>query len=171
MDEALGIILRLFTEMEPITYKSDWFDLREALLQIRPYQRPFMPLAVASVQSTAGVALAGKFGAAVLTITTPCDPSAGGANLEALWAVAEESAARLGVWCCRCISRTHAMRRQIDEPALAEAQVSPDSARPRAWVVSVELPDTLEQPSWRSATWRELRRFTPAARRFFLALR
>jgi limonene 1,2-monooxygenase len=54
MDEARGIILRLFTEMEPITYKSDWFDLREALLQIRPYQRPFMPLAVASVQSTAG---------------------------------------------------------------------------------------------------------------------
>jgi len=34
-----------------------------------------MPLAVASVQSPAGVALAGKFGAAVLTITTPRDPS------------------------------------------------------------------------------------------------
>jgi hypothetical protein len=33
MDEALGVILRLFTETEPITYKSDWFELREALLQ------------------------------------------------------------------------------------------------------------------------------------------
>src|SRR5919198_907665 len=46
MDEALGIILRLFTETEPLTYKSDWFELHEALLQIRPYQRPYMPVAV-----------------------------------------------------------------------------------------------------------------------------
>ena len=27
MDEAFGIILRLFTEEEPFTYKSDWFEL------------------------------------------------------------------------------------------------------------------------------------------------
>ena len=60
MDEAMGIILRLFTEMEPLTYKGEWFQLNEALLQIRPYQRPYMPLAVASVQSPAGVALAGN---------------------------------------------------------------------------------------------------------------
>ena len=92
MDEAMGIILRLFTEMEPLTYKSDWFELSEALLQIRPFQRPYMPLAVASVQSPAGVALAGKYGAAVLTITTPRDPSSGGTDLDGLWAIAEESA-------------------------------------------------------------------------------
>ena len=74
MDEAMGIILRLFTEDEPITYKSDWFELREAMLQLKPYQRPYMPLSVASVQSPAGVALAGKYGASVLTITVPRDP-------------------------------------------------------------------------------------------------
>ena len=51
MDESLGIILRLFTETEPITYKSDWFELKEGLLQLRPYQRPYMHTAVASVQS------------------------------------------------------------------------------------------------------------------------
>jgi limonene 1,2-monooxygenase len=96
MDEALEIILRLFTEIEPITYKSDWFELREALLQIRPYQKPSMPLAVASVQSPAGVALAGKFGAAVLTITVPRDPSSGDADLKGLWTIAEESAAAHG---------------------------------------------------------------------------
>jgi limonene 1,2-monooxygenase len=96
MDEAMGIILRLFTETEPLTYKSDWFELHEALLQIRPYQRPYMPLAVASVQSPAGVALAGKYGAAVLTITTPRDPSAGGADLKGLWTIAEQSAAEHG---------------------------------------------------------------------------
>jgi len=97
MDEALGIILRLFTETEPLTYKSDWFELREALLQLRPYQRPYMPVAVASVQSPAGVALAGKYGAAVLTITVPRDPSPNNeSDLRNLWTVAEESAAEHG---------------------------------------------------------------------------
>ena len=94
MDEAFGIVLRLFTETEPITYKSDWFELNEAMLQLRPYTRPHMPIAVASVQSPSGVALAGKYGASVLTITVPRDPSAtGGTNLKFLWDVAEESAA------------------------------------------------------------------------------
>jgi limonene 1,2-monooxygenase len=97
MDEALGIVLRLFTETEPITYQSDWFELREALLQLRPYQRPYMPVAVASVQSPAGVALAGKYGAAVLTITVPRDPSPHNeSDLQHLWAIAEESAAEHG---------------------------------------------------------------------------
>ena len=96
MDEALGVILRLFTEIEPLTYKSDWFELNEALLQIRPFRKPYMPLAVASVQSPAGVALAGKYGAAVLTITTPRDPSSGGTDLAGLWAIAEASAAEHG---------------------------------------------------------------------------
>jgi limonene 1,2-monooxygenase len=93
MDEALGIILRLFTEQDPITYKSDWFELNEALLQLRPYQKPHMPVSVASVQSPAGVALAGKYGASVLTITVPRDPSPDNASeLQKLWSVAEESA-------------------------------------------------------------------------------
>ena len=93
MDESLGIILRLFTEDQPITYHSDWFELNEALLQLRPYQKPYMPITVASVQSPAGVALAGKYGASVLTITVPRDPSAGPSNLKSLWDIAEESAA------------------------------------------------------------------------------
>ncbi len=96
MDEALGIILRLFTETDPITYKSDWFELNEAMLQIRPFQRPHMPVAVASVQSPAGVMLAGKYGASVLTITVPRDPSTGESNLRGLWDIAEESAAQHG---------------------------------------------------------------------------
>ena len=96
MDESLGIIIRLFTESEPITYKSDWFELREGLLQLRPYQRPYMPVAVASVQTPAGVTLAGKHGASVLTITVPRDPSAGPSDLQALWSIAEESAAEHG---------------------------------------------------------------------------
>jgi limonene 1,2-monooxygenase len=52
-----------------------------------------MPIAVAAVQSPAGPALAGKYGAWVLTITVPRDPSTGPSDLKYLWSIAEESAA------------------------------------------------------------------------------
>jgi hypothetical protein len=42
------------------------------------------------------VALAGKFGAAVLTITVPRDPASGSADLKGLWTIAEEAAAEHG---------------------------------------------------------------------------
>ena len=97
MDEALGIVIRLMTETEPITYKSDWFELKEAMLQLRPFQKPTMPITVASVQSPSGVALAGKYGASILTITTPRDPTkANQSELKELWTVAEDSAAEHG---------------------------------------------------------------------------
>ena len=35
MDEALGIILRLFTEDEPITYKSDWLKFESSTPKTR----------------------------------------------------------------------------------------------------------------------------------------
>jgi len=95
MDEALGVILRLFTETEPITYKSDWFELREALLQLRPYQRPYMPIAVASVQSPAGVQVAGKHGAGVLSLSIPRD-TVRQTSLKELWAIGEETAEKHG---------------------------------------------------------------------------
>ena len=96
MDEGFGMVLRLMTDPEPITYKSDWFELQEAMLQLRPYTKPHMPIAVASVQSPSGVALAGKYGADVLTITVPRDPGSPEADLKSLWAIAEESAAEHG---------------------------------------------------------------------------
>ena len=95
MDESLGIIIRLMTETEPITYKSDWFELNDALLQLRPYQRPHIPVAVASVESPAGVTVAGKHGAAVLSISVP-RASVRATTLKDQWAIAEESAAEHG---------------------------------------------------------------------------
>ena len=93
MDEALGVILRLYTETEPITYTSDWFELHDAVLQLRPYQRPHMPVAVAGARSPAGPALAGKFGTALLSLSVT---QGAGADLGYLWSVAEESAAEHG---------------------------------------------------------------------------
>ncbi len=70
MNEALGIIIRLMTEEEPITYKSDWFELNDAQLQLKPYQRPTMPIAVASTMTPSGVTSAGKNGAGVLSMAS-----------------------------------------------------------------------------------------------------
>jgi limonene 1,2-monooxygenase len=94
-DEALGVILRLFTEVEPITVESDWFTLKNAVLQVRPYTRPYMPIAVASMQSPSGPALAGKYGAGLLSIGVFFG-FRGAVDLKAQWQVAEEAAAEAG---------------------------------------------------------------------------
>ena len=95
MDEALGIILRLLTETEPITYQTDWFQLNEAMLQLRPYTQPHLPIAVASTQSPAGMQVAGKYGLPPLSISAFAGPR-GPVNLPTQWAIAEETAAAHG---------------------------------------------------------------------------
>ena len=95
MDESLGVIIRLMSETEPITYQSDWFELHEATLQLRPYQDPYVPVAVASVQSPAGVLLAGKHGTSVISLSVPRDLIRR-TTLKDQWAIAEESAAEHG---------------------------------------------------------------------------
>jgi limonene 1,2-monooxygenase len=100
MEKALEVIVRLFTETEPITVESDWFTLRDAVLQVRPFTQPHMPLAVASMQSPAGPALAGKFGAGLLSIGV-FSGFRGAVDLKAQWQVAEEAAAEAG----RTVSR------------------------------------------------------------------
>ena len=94
MDEALGIIIRLLTETEPLTYRGDWFELREALLQLRPYTQPHMPIAVASTESPAGMRTAGNHGADVISLSTFLP--GGLLNLKNQWAIAEEYAAKAG---------------------------------------------------------------------------
>ena len=95
MEEALDVILRLFTEVEPISAETDWFVLRNARLQLRPYTAPHPKIAVAAVQSPAGMRLAGKHAASVLTLQLPrgSDRDTG---LKDYWGIAEESAARHG---------------------------------------------------------------------------
>ena len=95
MDEALGVILRLYNETEPVTHISDWFELHDAMLQIKPFQRPHMPVAVASAASPAGVAVAGRHGAAILSASVPADIR-GQPALRHLWQIAEDAAAEHG---------------------------------------------------------------------------
>ena len=69
MDEGLGVILRLLREDAPVTHKSDWFQLNEAVLQVRPIQAE-LPVAVASSISPAGMSCAGKYGVGVLSVAS-----------------------------------------------------------------------------------------------------
>ncbi len=94
MNEALGIIVRLLTEDEPITYESDWFKLNKARIQLRPYTQPHMPIAVAAVQSPSGMVAAGEHGTGVLTMDVPRGKDA--AAMGEFWSIAEDTAAKHG---------------------------------------------------------------------------
>jgi limonene 1,2-monooxygenase len=93
--EALEVIVRLFTELEPLTVRSDWFQLHDAVLQLRPFQHPHPPIATTSMESPAGMQLAGRFGAGVISLAVSRGPR-GPIDLKAHWAIAEEAAAEAG---------------------------------------------------------------------------
>ena len=87
--------MRLFTETEPITYRSDWFEMNEAMLQLRPYQQPHLTVAFASAQSPAGPGLAGRHGASILSLNLPRN-TVRCTSLQELWSIAEETTAENG---------------------------------------------------------------------------
>ncbi|HTI32519.1 MAG TPA: LLM class flavin-dependent oxidoreductase [Miltoncostaea sp.] len=95
MAEALEVVVRLLTETEPFSVRSDWFSLTDAVLQLRPFQRPHPPIAVTSMESPAGMVLAGRHGAGVLSLAVARGPR-GPIDLAAQWRTAEEEAERAG---------------------------------------------------------------------------
>ncbi len=94
MDESLGAIIELLKGEQPLTMKTDWFELREARLQLLPYSRPRFPIAVASTVSPAGMTAAGKYGVGVLSIGI--GGAGGGEMIRRQWAIGEEAAAKAG---------------------------------------------------------------------------
>jgi limonene 1,2-monooxygenase len=94
MEESLDAIMQLLRSPEPVTMKTDWFELRDARLHLRPYTDPHFPVAVASTITPFGVAAAGKHGIGVLSLGAglPGGPE----GLADQWRIAEEAAARHG---------------------------------------------------------------------------
>jgi limonene 1,2-monooxygenase len=82
-------------DTEPFTHVTDWFQMHEAVLQLRPFQRPHPPIAVTSMESPAGMVLAGKHGCGVLSLSV-AKAGGGPVDLREQWRIAEESAARHG---------------------------------------------------------------------------
>src|ERR1051325_866549 len=94
MDEALDAIMELLKCEEPVTLKTDWFELREARLHLKPYTDPHFEIAVASVMTPSGVVAAGRHGLGVLSLGAglPGGPDA----LAQQWKIAEDTAAKHG---------------------------------------------------------------------------
>ena len=94
MDEALDAIMLLLEGAEPVTLKTDWFEMRQARLHLTPYTEPHFPIAVASVMTPSGVIAAGRHGLGVLSLGAgiPGGPEA----LANQWKIGEETAARHG---------------------------------------------------------------------------
>jgi limonene 1,2-monooxygenase len=89
MGEALQAIIPLLRG-EVVTMKTDWFELRDAKLQLAPYSRPHIELAVAASVSPSGPRSAGRWGMAMLS---PAATSTGGFSALAYhWGVCEETA-------------------------------------------------------------------------------
>jgi limonene 1,2-monooxygenase len=94
MAESLEVILELLTSDEPVSRKSDWFELNDARLAVRPYQRPRFDIAVASAGSERGMRLAARYGLSSLNFAGR--PGMVEAPLSTLWAAGEEEAAKYG---------------------------------------------------------------------------
>ncbi|WP_035804592.1 LLM class flavin-dependent oxidoreductase [Kitasatospora mediocidica] len=94
--ESLEVIRQLLTSEEPVSARTDWFELRDARLQLRPHAATGLPMAVSSATSPFGMRLAGQYGISPLSFGIPPRPGSQIGDLVAQWRHAEESAAEHG---------------------------------------------------------------------------
>jgi limonene 1,2-monooxygenase len=93
MNEALEVVIPLL-EGKVVTRRTDWFDLREARLQLLPFTRPRVEIAVAASISPAGPRAAGRFGISMLSMAASSPD--GFSALPQHWGAAEQLAAEHG---------------------------------------------------------------------------
>lgn len=67
MAESVDIIVRLLESAEPIDYDGRFWQLKQMRLQLRSYQQPRLPLAIASSGHPISLELAGKYGMLLLS--------------------------------------------------------------------------------------------------------
>ena len=66
LDEALDVLVPLLRG-ETVTARTDWFTLKEARLQLGPFTRPHVEMAIPSVVSPSGPRAAGRLGMSLLS--------------------------------------------------------------------------------------------------------
>jgi len=94
MLQSMEAIMALLKCEEPVTMKTDWFEMNAARLHLAPYSDPHFEIAVASTITPFGMIAAGRHGVGVLSIGAglPGGPEALGAQ----WKIAEDEAAKSG---------------------------------------------------------------------------
>jgi limonene 1,2-monooxygenase len=93
MEEAIEVLVPLLRG-EVVTRETDWFSLEEARVQLIPWSRPSVEMAVASLVSPSGARAAGRHGLGLLSISATS--TAGFNALASNWAIAEGVAADHG---------------------------------------------------------------------------
>ncbi len=122
MGEALDAIMALLRCEEPVTMKTDWFELQQARLHLRPYSEPHFPIAVATTLTPAAPMAAGRHGLGMLALGAGMP--GGIAAMPTQWRIAEQEAAKHGKtmdrrdW--RVVMNVHVA--ESDQQALADVQ-------------------------------------------------
>jgi len=93
MAQSLDAILRLMAG-ETVDEQTDWYTLRDARLQLLPYSRPRMEVAVTSTITPSGAKLAGRYGLGMLCVAA--SQVAGYDALGTNWSIACDVAAQSG---------------------------------------------------------------------------
>jgi limonene 1,2-monooxygenase len=94
MEESVEAMMALLAGKEPVTRQTDWFTLRDARLQLRPYTHTRFEIAAAATFSPAGPRLAGRFGLGLLSIGATAQN--GFDVLSTAWPIMEQRAAEFG---------------------------------------------------------------------------
>jgi limonene 1,2-monooxygenase len=74
MEEALEDILKLFRG-ETVTHETDWYTLKDARLQLRPYNNGPIDVVTASMMSPSGPRAAGRLGTGLLSMSASAAPA------------------------------------------------------------------------------------------------
>jgi limonene 1,2-monooxygenase len=89
--EALDAIMHLARSDEPLTMKTDWFELNDAKLQMQWYSDPHPEFATAVTVTPSGPVLAGKHGISLLSVA-----GADHDSFKRVWGWTEEAALQNG---------------------------------------------------------------------------
>ncbi|MDN3259839.1 LLM class flavin-dependent oxidoreductase [Streptomyces sp. CSDS2] len=89
--DALESVLHLLRSQEPLTVDRDWYRLQDATLQLRPWSKDGVPVAISSATSPFSMQLAGRHGIAPLSFGAP-RPGSSPSDLKEQWRHLEESA-------------------------------------------------------------------------------
>ncbi|MBI3743675.1 MAG: LLM class flavin-dependent oxidoreductase [Chloroflexi bacterium] len=94
MDESLDIILKLFRTDGPVTYEGQYWTLKDMELQVKSYQQPHVPVAVASTGRQHSLELAATYGLQVLSANFQVGAS--GEAMGKQWAMLESLSKQKG---------------------------------------------------------------------------
>ncbi len=116
--EAIAAIMALLRAEEPVTMKTDWFELRDARLQLASYTKPHLPVAVAGSASDDEIPAAARYGLWQLSGTRSFE------SVREIWDRHERGAARCGAQVSR--ANWHLMKfvhlAETREEALADCR-------------------------------------------------